>query len=80
MSFGCMAGHVPQEGFETLRFANLWTGAALLVLDGSGARPRYLAQQWTVALDHAAYQAVHDQQFSFCRVFRVAQNIARLDR
>jgi hypothetical protein len=51
--------------FESL--GHLWTGPEIFKLDKSSARPRYLAQQWTVALDHAAYQAAHDQQFQVCQ-------------
>jgi hypothetical protein len=45
------------------RFAIFGPAAVLLVLDESCARPRYLAQQWTIALERAPYQAAYDQQF-----------------
>jgi hypothetical protein len=48
-----------QDVFETPR--HLWTRPEILVLDESSVRPRYVAQQWTVALNPAVYQAVHDQ-------------------
>jgi hypothetical protein len=64
----------------TQSFGHLRARAVLLVLDESFARPRYIAQQWTVAFGHAAYQGVHDQQFQVCQTDSAAQNVARLDK